>query len=50
MAALNHPHICQLDDIGPNYLVMAFIEGAELARLTGRSLVADSWFVWFLKR
>jgi Tol biopolymer transport system component len=28
VAALNHPHICQLYDIGPNYLVMEFIEGA----------------------
>src|SRR5271169_5552733 len=30
VAALNHPHICQLYDIGPNYLVMEFIEGAPL--------------------
>jgi serine/threonine protein kinase len=22
VAALNHPHICQLYDVGPNYLVM----------------------------
>jgi serine/threonine protein kinase len=28
IAALNHPHICQLYDVGPNYLVMEFIEGA----------------------
>ena len=26
-AALNHPHICTLYDIGPNYLVMEYIEG-----------------------
>jgi serine/threonine-protein kinase len=31
IAALNHPHICQVYDIGPNYLVMEFIEGAPLA-------------------
>src|SRR6202047_3632552 len=31
VAALNHPHICQLYDVGPNYLVMEFIDGAPLA-------------------
>jgi serine/threonine protein kinase len=30
VAALNHPHVCQLYDIGPNYLVMEFIEGEAL--------------------
>src|ERR1700677_2634715 len=30
VAALNHPHICHLYDVGPNYLVMEFIEGAPL--------------------
>ncbi len=30
IAALNHPHICQIHDVGPNYLVMEFIEGAPL--------------------
>src|SRR6202011_1582019 len=30
VAALNHPHICQLYDVGPNYLVMEFIEGIPL--------------------
>jgi serine/threonine protein kinase len=30
VAALNHPHICQLYDIGPNYLVMEFVEGTPL--------------------
>jgi serine/threonine protein kinase len=30
IAALNHPHICQLYDVGPNYLVMEFIDGAPL--------------------
>src|SRR5580658_8587519 len=28
IAALNHPNICQIYDIGPNYLVMELIEGA----------------------
>jgi eukaryotic-like serine/threonine-protein kinase len=31
VAALNHPNICQLYDVGPNYLVMEFIEGAPIA-------------------
>src|SRR5437867_3333655 len=30
IAALNHPHICQLYDIGPDYLVMEYIEGKPL--------------------
>src|SRR6516165_3868313 len=30
IAALNHPHICQLYDVGPNYLVMELIDGAPL--------------------
>ena len=30
VAALNHPHICTLYDIGPNYLVMEYVEGAPL--------------------
>ena len=29
-AALNHPHICSLYDVGPNYLVMEYVEGAPL--------------------
>src|ERR1035441_2143829 len=33
IAALNHPNICQVYDIGPNYLGMEFIEGASLAGL-----------------
>src|SRR5262249_30965897 len=31
VAALNHPHVCTLYDVGPNYLVMEFIEGENLA-------------------
>ena len=30
VAALNHPAICHLYDVGPNYLVMEFIEGEPL--------------------
>jgi Tol biopolymer transport system component len=31
IAALNHPHICTLHDVGPNYLVMELVEGPSLA-------------------
>jgi serine/threonine protein kinase len=31
IAALNHPHICQIYDVGPNYLVMEFVDGAPVA-------------------
>src|SRR6266852_3571562 len=27
VAALNHPNICHLYDVGPNYLVMELVEG-----------------------
>ena len=30
IAALNHPNICQIYDVGPNYLVMELIEGSPL--------------------
>src|ERR1700719_4410909 len=30
IAALNHPNICQLYDVGPNYLVMELVEGERL--------------------
>jgi serine/threonine protein kinase len=31
VAALNHPSICQIHDVGPNYLVMELVEGPTLA-------------------
>src|SRR4030095_8210432 len=31
VAALNHPNICTLHDVGPNYLVMELVEGPTLA-------------------
>src|SRR5947209_7361891 len=30
IAALNHPHICQLYDVGPDYLVMEYIDGTPI--------------------
>lgn len=39
IAALNHPNICTLYDVGPNYLVLEFVEGETLAeRLRGGPL------------
>jgi Tol biopolymer transport system component/predicted Ser/Thr protein kinase len=38
IAALNYPTICTLYDVGPNYLVMEYVEGETLAeKLAGRS-------------
>ena len=31
IAALNHPHICQIHDIGPDYLVLEYIDGQPLS-------------------
>jgi eukaryotic-like serine/threonine-protein kinase len=30
IAALNHPNICQIYDVGPDYIVMEYVEGAEI--------------------
>src|SRR5882757_5062949 len=31
VATLNHPNICQLYDVGSNYLVMEFVDGSPVA-------------------
>jgi len=42
ISALNHPHICTLHDVGPNYLVMELVEGETLAtRLKKGALSLD---------
>jgi tetratricopeptide (TPR) repeat protein len=33
ISSLNHPHICTLYDVGPNYLVMELVEGETIAAL-----------------
>lgn len=30
IAALNHPHICQIYDVGPSYIVMEWVDGAPI--------------------
>src|SRR5579862_7306178 len=41
IAALNHPNICQLYDVGLNYLVMEFVEGSPIARADGVRKLLD---------
>src|SRR4051794_5480763 len=35
IAALNHPHICVLHDVGPDYLVMEHVPGIPLSGRLG---------------
>jgi serine/threonine protein kinase len=42
IAALNHPNICTLHDVGPNYLVMELIEGETLAGRSSRPFASES--------
>jgi eukaryotic-like serine/threonine-protein kinase len=41
VAALNNPHICQLYDVGPNYLVMEFVDGTPLGPVAGTEKLLD---------
>src|SRR5258708_4580669 len=42
IAALNHPNICTLHDVGSNYLVMELVEGPTLAeRIGGQPILLD---------
>jgi len=39
---MNHPYICALHDIGPNYLVMEYIKGETLeARINQETSLED---------
>src|SRR5262245_23932217 len=40
IAALNHPHICALFDVGPDYLVMELCQGETLATRLARGTVS----------
>jgi Tol biopolymer transport system component len=39
VAALNHPNICTLFDVGPNYLVMELVEGPTLGERTKQGAI-----------
>src|SRR5436309_8412078 len=39
VAALNHPNVCHLYDVGPNYLVMELVEGPTLEERIARGAV-----------
>jgi serine/threonine protein kinase len=42
ISTLNHPHVCTLYDVGPNYLVMELVDGETLSdRLKKRPLPMD---------
>jgi TolB-like protein/tRNA A-37 threonylcarbamoyl transferase component Bud32 len=45
VAALNHPNICTLHDVGPNYLVMELIDGTTLADRIEQSALAATEIV-----
>src|SRR5687768_9696511 len=36
IAAINHPHICQIYDVGPDYLVLEYLEGEPLGAPVAR--------------
>src|SRR5262245_42229988 len=43
ISSLNHPNICTLYDVGPNYLVMELVEGETIAkRLNNRPLPVNT--------
>ncbi len=41
IAALNHPNICQLYDVGPAWLVMEFVDGSPIALAAGGRKLLD---------
>jgi len=50
IASLNHPYICTLYDVGPNYLVMELVEGETIAaRLKGGPLPLETCLAYGLQ-
>jgi eukaryotic-like serine/threonine-protein kinase len=46
MAAFNHPNICHIHEVGPNYIVMEFIDGVPLTGpLPVEKAVAHAGFI-----
>jgi serine/threonine-protein kinase len=41
ISALNHPNICQLYDVGPNYLVMELLPGPTLAERIRQGMIPE---------
>src|SRR5258708_30034002 len=41
IAALNHANVCQIYDVGPNYLVMEYIEGTPLQSMDSTRKLLD---------
>jgi serine/threonine protein kinase len=46
VSALNHPNICQLYDVGPNYLVMELVKAHQSRALIRRAGCSTSLFRW----
>src|SRR4051795_10136193 len=42
IAALNHPNICALYDVGPNYLVMELVPGPTLGEFIAAARTPDT--------
>jgi eukaryotic-like serine/threonine-protein kinase len=47
IAAISHPHVCTLYDVGPNYLVMELVEGETLAARLKRGKLSVSETICF---
>src|SRR5689334_7650888 len=41
VAAMNHPNICTLHDVGPNYLVMEYVEGEPVSHADSTRKLLD---------